>query len=165
VWELQRAQDMGQEVGPIPTPPKYTPGDFRGPVYWKHRSKLDVPNERFVLIPKAERGADSSPVVGWGGWNERDLARALAGRVTELRQEHAAGADRLVPLLAGVLELLQWIHQWHPEADALFGGPPGAFFESWLDGELAALGVTRDTLRAWRPPAPTRGRKAKASTA
>ncbi len=71
-------------------------------------------------------------------------------------QEQPRTRERLAPLLAGVLELLPWIHQWHPESDPLFGGPPGAFFESWLDGELAALGVTRETLRAWRPPAPTR---------
>jgi hypothetical protein len=164
-WEFQRAEDRGETLSPIPTPPKYAQADFRSAAYWKHRGKLDVPKERFVLIPNAERGADPSPVVGWAGWNERDLARALAGRVTELRQEQAADADQLAPLLAGVLELLPWIHQWHPERDPLYGGPPGAFFEGWLDGELAALRVTRDTLRAWRPPATTRGRKAKESTA
>jgi hypothetical protein len=164
VWNLQRAEDRGEQVGRIPIPPRYTQADFRAGNYWKHRGKLDLPTERFVLIPNAERGADSSPVVGWAGWNERDLARALAGRITELRVEHAAGAEQIVPLLAGVLELLPWIHQWHSESDPLFGGPPGAFFEGWLDGELASLGVTRDTLRAWRPPTPTRGRKATAST-
>jgi hypothetical protein len=164
VWEQQRAEDRGEEVGTIPLPPRYAQADFRNGIYWKHRGKLDVPKERFVLIPNAERGADISPVVGWAGWNERDLARALAGRVTELRQEDAAESERLVPLLAGVLELLPWIHQWHPDSDPLFGGPPGTFFETWLDGELASLGVTRESLRAWRPPTLTRGRKATAST-
>jgi hypothetical protein len=164
VWEMQRAEDHGEEVGTISVPPYYAQADFRSATSWKQRGKLDVPKERFVLIPNAERGADASPVVGWAGWNERDLARALAARITELRQEHAADAERLVPLLAGVLELLPWIHQWHPDSDALFGGPPGAFFEGWLDGELASLGVTRETLSAWRPPTPTRGRKATAST-
>lgn len=154
VWDHQRAEDRGETVESIPIPPKYAQADFRSATFWKHRGKLDVPKERFVLIPNSERGADSSPVVGWAGWNERDRGRALAGRVTELRQEHAADAEQLIPLLAGMLELLPWIHQWHPEPDPLFGGPPGAFFESWLDGELAALGTTRDTLRAWRPPAP-----------
>jgi hypothetical protein len=163
-WDFQRAGDRGEVVGKIPVPARYAPTDFRSGIYWTHRGKLDVPKERFVLFPNAERGADSSPVVGWAGWNERDLARALAGRITELRQEHAADAERLVPLLAGVLELLPWIHQWHPDSDPLFGGPPGVFFEGWLDGELASLGVTRATLRAWRPPTPTRGRKATAST-
>jgi hypothetical protein len=82
----------------------------------------------------------------------------------ELRDQHAADADRVTPLLAGVLELLPWIRQWHPDSDPLFGGPPHQYFESWLDGQLAELGITRDTLRAWRPPASTRGRKAKTAS-
>jgi len=164
IWDLQRAEDRGEDVETIPSAPKYSPGDFRSATYWTHRGKLDVPKERFVLIPNAERGADRSPVIGWAGWNERDLARALAGRVMELRDQHAADADRVTPLLAGVLELLPWIRQWHPDSDPLFGGPPHQYFESWLDGQLAELGITRDTLRAWRPPASTRGRKAKTAS-
>lgn len=164
VWELQRAEDRGDEVGTIPVPPKYAQADFRSPTFWRLRGKLDVPKERFVLIPNAERAADASPVVGWAGWNERDLSRALAGRIMELREQHAADAERVTPLLAGVLELLPWIHQWHPDRDPLFGGLPGQYFESWLDGQLSELATTRHTLRAWRPPPPTRGRKAKAAS-
>ncbi|MDA0169811.1 BREX-2 system adenine-specific DNA-methyltransferase PglX [Solirubrobacter taibaiensis] len=159
VWDLQRAEDRGEIVDRIPIPPKYAKTDFRSDASWKHRGKLDVPKERFVLLPKAERGADTSPVVGWAGWDELQLARALAGRITELRDEDAAGAERVTPLLTGVLELLPWIHQWHPDTDPDFAGPPGDFFESWLDGQLAELAITRDTLRAWRPVAPVRGRK------
>jgi len=165
VWDLQRAEDRDEEVHAIPLPPKYSSADFRSVVFWKHRGKLDVPKERFVLIPNAQRGADASPVVGWAGWDERDLARALAGRITELREHDAADAARVTPLLAGMLELLPWIHQWHPESDPLYAGPPGAFFEGWLDGQLAELSITREALRAWRPLAPTRGRKAKATDA
>ena len=164
VWDLQRAEDRGEDVGKIPLPPRYTRSDFRSATAWKHRDALDVPRERFVLVPHAERGADPSPVVGWAGWDERDLARALAARVMELREQEAVDAERVTPLLTGVVELLPWIHHWHPEHDALYGGPPGQYFESWLDGQLTELGITRDTLGAWRPPAPARGRKAKAST-
>ncbi|MEJ7786123.1 MAG: BREX-2 system adenine-specific DNA-methyltransferase PglX [Solirubrobacteraceae bacterium] len=165
VWALQRAEDRDEEVGIIPVPTKYAEGDFRSSVYWRLRGKFDVPKERFVLIPNAQRGADACAVVGWAGWDERGLARALAGRITELREEDAADAQCVTPLLAGVLELLPWIHQWHPESDPLYAGPPGAFFEGWLDGQLAELSITRDTLRTWRPPAPTRGRKAKVTAA
>jgi hypothetical protein len=83
----------------------------------------------------------------------------LAGRITELRQQEAADAERLTPLLAGVLELLPWIHQWNPDSDPLYGGPPGRYFEDWLDGQLAELGTTRENLRRWRPtPAKPRRR-------
>ena len=166
VWDLQRAEDRGDNGGTIPVPPRYASSDFRSAIYWKHRGKLDLPNERFVLIPNAERGADPSPVVGWAGWNERDLARALAGRITELRQEHAADAQQLVPLLAGVLELLPWIHQWHPGSRIrCSAAPPARSSRAGSTASWHRLGVTREALRAWRPPTPTRGRKATASTA
>ncbi len=183
VWECQRAEDRidarlelpeedqefltpeegetlkSEQIGRIPVPPRYSQADFRSAVIWKHRGKLDVPKERFILYPDAGRGADTSPVVGWAGWNERDRARALATRIIELREQDAVGAERLAPLLAGILELLPWIHQWHPEVDAAYGGSPGAFFEDWLDQQLAELSLTRDALRAWRPPERTRGRR------
>jgi hypothetical protein len=98
-------------------------------------------------------------VLGWAGWDERDLARALAERIIALRENEAADAERLTPLLAGVLELLPWILQCHPEADAAYGGTAGAFFDPWLDQYLSELGLTRDDLRAWRPAAPVRGRR------
>jgi hypothetical protein len=165
VWEIRRAEDRGDTAEAVLLPPRYAQSDFRSAIFWKHRGKLDVPKERFVLVPNAERGADTSPVVGWAGWNERDLARALAGRIMVLREQEAADAERVTPLLASVQELLPWIHQWHDESDPLYGGPPGQYFEGWLDGQLAELAITRDNLRAWRPPAPTRGRKAKAGAA
>lgn len=165
VWDLQRAEDRRGDVGRINGPPRYVATDFRSGIFWKLRGKLDVAKERFVLLPNAERGADTSSVVGWAGWDERDLARAIAGRVTELRDQEAADARRLTSLLAGVLELLPWIQQWYPDSDPAYGGTPGQYFEGWLDGQLAELSITRDNLRAWRPPAPTRGRKAKAGAA
>ncbi len=161
-WELQREEDAAElegHPGPasIPVPPRYGSTDFLGKVSWSLRGKLDVPKERFVLVPGAERGA--AEVVAWAGWDEATRARALATRVLELQSEDAAEADRLAPLLAGVLELLPWIHQWHPEPDPTFGQPLGPFFEDWLDGMLSQLGLTREALRDWRPPAPTRGRR------
>jgi len=183
VWDLQRQEDRidarrdlpdddpqhlseeatealkRREVGEIPVPPRYAKADFRSVTAWSFRGKLDVPKERFVLVPGAEREGDSSPVLGWAGWDERDLARALAERIIALRENEAADADRLTPLLAGVLELLPWMHQWHPEADAAYGDTAGAFFDMWLDQQLSELGLTRDELRAWRPAAPVRGRR------
>ena len=36
----------------------------------------------------------------------------------------------------------------------------GNYFEGFLDGECATLGLTRDDLRAWRPPERKRGQRA-----
>lgn len=182
VWDMQRQEDAidalaelteddprhitverararkESDVGRIPVPPRYTTTDFRPGPAWRLRGKLDVPKERFVSFPSAELGA-SGTVVGWAGWDERGRAKALAARILELQTQEAASADRLAPLLAGVLELLPWIHQWHPEPDREYGGPPGAFFDAWLDGMMAQLGLTREQLRAWTPPASAGGRR------
>jgi hypothetical protein len=182
-WELQRAEDRidarcelsedapnrlspeqaaalkAEQIGAIPVPPRYAPADFRSTVIWKHRGKLDVPKERFILYPDAGRGADRSPVLGWAGWDERARARALATRIIELREQDAADAERLTPLLAGIEELLPWIHQWYPDPDPDYSGTPGEFFEQWLDQQLAELYLPRGELRAWRAaPASKRGR-------
>lgn len=164
-WELQREEDAAATeaaraaLPKIPVPPRYKPTDFRSTTSWRLRGKLDVPKERFVLVPGAERGAGAAEVLAWAGWGEATRARALAARVLELQDQDAAGTERLAPLLAGVVELLPWIHQWHPEPDPASGQPLGAFFEDWLDGMLAQLGLTRDALRDWRAPTPTRGRR------
>lgn len=187
VWELQRQADaiarrasssdadpqalsesaaaalIAEHVGEIPVPPRYAQVDFRAQSYWRLRGKLDVAKERFTLLVGAARGGDTSPVVGWAGWDERDLSRAIAGRITELRDQDGAEGDQLVPLLAGVLELLPWIYQWHPDSDSLYGGPPGRYFDDWLDAQLSDLGVTRQELRDWRPPSASRGRRVRSA--
>jgi hypothetical protein len=183
VWDLQRHEDRvdarrdlpeddphrlsqeaaellkRREIGEIPVPPRYAKTDFRSATAWSYRGELYVPKECFVLVPGAEREGDSSPVLGWAGWDERDLARALAERLILLREHEAADTERLTPLLAGVFELLPWINQWHPHAESAYGGTAGAFFDMWLDQQLSELALTRDDLRAWRPAAPVRGRR------
>ena len=176
VWDLQRNEDAvdalglpadraarrkADEVGDIPIPPKYKPADFRKTDYWRLRGKLDVPKERFVLVPEGSRTGDPSPVVGWAGWDHATLAFALASRASLLRSHDGAGEERLVPLLAGILELLPWVAQWHPDPDPKTGEQPARELEDFLADELGAIGRTRDDLRAWRPPAPTRGRRAR----
>ncbi len=98
-------------------------------------------------------------MIGAGaGWDEATRARALAARILELQTEEDADTERLTPLLAGVLELLPWIHQRHPEPYPAFGQPLGDFFDDWLDGMVSQRGLTRDALRNCAPT-PTRGRR------
>lgn len=164
-WELQREEDAAGSdaeraaLPPIPVPPRYKRADFRQAASWRLRGKLDVPKERFVSVPGAERGASGPEMLAWAGWDEATRARALAARVLELQSQDNADAARLTPLLAGVLELLPWIHQWSPAPGPALGQPLGTFFEDWLDGMLAQLGLTREGLRDWRAPALTRGRR------
>jgi hypothetical protein len=71
--------------------------------------------------------------------------------------------ERLTPMLAGLLELIPWIKQWHNDPSDEFGGLRiGDYFEQFLDGECRQRGLSHDDLRAWRP-AKKSTRKAKAA--
>ncbi|RSM79422.1 BREX-2 system adenine-specific DNA-methyltransferase PglX [Kibdelosporangium aridum] len=157
VWELQRAEDqiaaeLGQEftdprvreavktkLGTIPVPPKYGSADFARPSYWRHRGKLDVPKERFISYPGASRDGDGSLLLGWAGWDHREQAHALAVTITHRRNEAGWGADRLLPLLAGLAEVLPWVRQWHTEIDPAYGTSPAEAYDGFLDTQLADL--------------------------
>ncbi|MDQ0863493.1 BREX-2 system adenine-specific DNA-methyltransferase PglX [Arthrobacter globiformis] len=157
IWDLQRREDSGEKVT-IPVPPKYSTPDFQKVEYWKARGKLDVPKERFVLYPGVGREGDNSLVLGWAGWSHRDQAVAL---VREIMNQQALGApnEALVPMVAGLVELEPWLHQWHTELEPEFGSSAAQAVTSQIDQLLAQLEMTRDDVNAWRPPAAARRRR------
>ncbi len=141
----------------------YVDKDYRSPSFWKLRNELDVPRERLVSFPGCESDSDRQPVFAWAGWNHLQRALALATLYQARKSEEAWAKDRLTPMLAGILELLPWVKQWHTEASDEYGGEtPGTYLEGFIDGECASLGLTRDDLRNWRPPLKTRARAVKA---
>lgn len=161
--EIQRHQTKrkANEVGPIPVPPKYKSSDFLKADLWRLRGGLDVPKERFVSFPGAERGADGSLVIAWAGWNHLQLATALAGWYIDAKENEGWPADRLQPLLAGLQELLPWLKQWHNDLDPVHNERMGDYYAGFVADEARALGFTADDLRAWKPAvvATKRGRK------
>lgn len=151
VWDLQRREDAGEQVS-IPVPPKYGSEDFRKTSYWKARGKLDVPKERFLSYPGTTRPGDPTLVVGWAGWDHLEQARALARLIVERSTNDDLCPDAHLSLVAGLVELEPWLHQWHGEPDPAFGGTsPAAFMSSFIDSQLTTLGKTRTDAKAWRP--------------
>lgn len=175
VWELQRREDeidarvklsakhpqhlteeqaiklKAEEVGDIPVPPKYQSKDFREQSYWRLRGKLDVPKERFISYPRCEREVDPSLVVSWAGWDHLQQAQALANYYTTAKERDGWSVARLTPLLAGLLELLPWLMQWHNALDPQFTVSPGDFFKGFIEEEARALGLKIDEIKAWTP--------------
>jgi hypothetical protein len=163
-WALQRREDRGDNVGTIPVPPKYASADFVRKEYWAHRGKLDVPKERFILYPDAGRRTDPTPVLGWAGWDHAQQALALE---TLIQQRETEGWDDkdLIPLVAGLAELLPWVEQWHTDKEPFYGGvSPAEFFREQLDDRARQVERTREQLAAWRPEPARRGRARKASS-
>ncbi|WP_406506015.1 BREX-2 system adenine-specific DNA-methyltransferase PglX [Streptomyces sp. NBC_00212] len=161
VWAQQREEDRTGERLNIPVPPKYTSADFLKQSFWSNRGKLDVPKERFVSYPDASPGSDPTLLLGWAGWDQRDQATALLNIVSERRKQQDWSGEQLVPLLAGINELMPWLKQWFGEVDDEWGEESAAEeFQSFLDGELAREQLTPAALTEWRPAKKTRARKA-----
>jgi hypothetical protein len=166
VWERQRAEDAAaseEEAArirdAIPVPPKYASGDFLKTSYWRHRGKLDVPKERFISYPHANRDGDSSLLLGWAGWDHREQAQALATVIVDREQNHGWPAERLAPLVAGLREVLPWVRQWHDEFDPVYSGSPADVYEGFLNQYRDRLRLSDDDLTAWRPPKVSRSRR------
>ncbi|WP_103503692.1 BREX-2 system adenine-specific DNA-methyltransferase PglX [Streptomyces sp. SM14] len=163
VWDLQREEDAAPDEPAkrkirerTPVPPKYTSADFLKPSYWRARGKLDVPKERFVSYGTVN--AQSPELYGWAGWDHLEQALALASYI----QTAGLGSEEIVPFLAGLLELQPWLDQWYGEYDAEFGASPAAEILAFRQQKQGELGLTDDTLRAWRPAPATRAKKAAA---
>ena len=162
-WELQRREDAGETVESIPVPPKYGQKDFLKSEYWSLRGKLDVPKERFISYPGAEREADVSMVIGWAGWDHLQRAQTLASYALERREQDGWEDDRLLPLLAGLAELLPWLKQWHNQVDPATGERMADYFEAFLQEQLRELSLTPSQLATWRPAARKARSKARES--
>jgi len=159
-WALQRREDAGEKVGPIPVPPKYTKEDFRNTSCWQSRGKLDVAKERFILYPDSGRETDPTPLLGWAGWDHAQQALALS-LIIGAREIDGWEDDRLVPLVAGLAELQPWVEQWHAEVDPTYGVSLAAFCREQLAARATQVSKSLEELAAWRPAASTRGRKPK----
>jgi hypothetical protein len=160
-WNLQRREDRGKHLGAIPEPPDYSPADFQQQSFWHARGKLDVPKERFILYPDANRQGDPTMLLGWAGWDHAEQSLALS-RIIGEREQEGWDDDRLIPLVAGLAELQPWVEQWHSDVDERYGVSLAAFCREQLDQRAAQVGKTPAELAAWRPTPSGRGRKSHA---
>jgi len=153
---LQIKQLKEETIGPIPVPPKYTSADFLKSHHWKLRGKLDVPKERWVSFPHTETNDDKLPIA-WAGYNHLQLTQAITTHYIYIQETVGGSEDpRLTPLLASLLELLPWLHQWHSAIDPEFGYRLSAYYEEFLLTEIRRLGHTLETLKQWEPPKRTK---------
>jgi hypothetical protein len=159
VWEQQREEDRTGQRLDIPVPPKYTSADFRKNSYWAQRGKLDVPKERFISYPAANPDSDPTLLLGWAGWNHADQAQALVNLINDRAADAGWDTARLIPLLAGLAEVMPWVHQWHNKYDEDWGGNPAEEYQTYLDEQRTRHQLTETDLTNWRPAPAKRGRK------
>ena len=150
-WDLQRQEDASGERLNIPVPPKYTSADFRKTSYWSNRGKLDVPKERFISYPLASPDGDGSLLLGWAGWDHREQAHALMTVIEDRSTRDGWARGQLLPLIAGLAEVMPWVRQWHGEVDPAFGMSPADAYDSYLEDQQRRWGASAADLAAWLP--------------
>ena len=159
-WDLQREEDKTGKRLDIPVPPKYAGVDFAKQSYWRHRGKLDVPKERFISYPDASPDSDKdSLLIGWAGWDHKDQATALIGLIGDRSTTDGWDTARLISLLAGLLEIMPWVRQWHGDVDPAFAQSPAEAYDAYLTSERESRNLTEAALRTWQPPQAQRGRR------
>ena len=136
------AKRKKDELGEIPVPPKYTSADFTKTGYWSLRGKLDVPKERWVSYPGAQREGDDSLLIAWAGWDHLQQAQALAEYLIDAKDHRGWSVERLKPLLAGLADLIPWLKQWHNSPDPNLGMGLGDYFAGFLEEQCRTLGIT-----------------------
>ena len=62
--------------------------------------------------------------------------------VNDRTEQAGWGTEKITPLLAGLLELLPWVHQWHGKYDADWGGNPAEEYQAYLDEQRAKHQLT-----------------------
>lgn len=144
-WALQRRRDAWERVVSIPVPPLYNRTDYRDASTFRHRGKLDVAAERFIVYPGE---SDGEPRYGWAGWTSVQQAEVLVALVKRCEDE-GRPAEYVAPLLAGIMELVSWIPSWDGAVPAR--GSAAETFHLRVTYEVGRLGLNIEALQAWRP--------------
>ena len=157
-WDAQRREDAGEITAEqVPVPPNYSSADMV-PAVWKHRGKLDVPKERFISYPGASPEGDSTLLLGWAGWNDLDKGLAIFSTFAD-RADEDAETEALAGILAGLVEVLPWVKQWHNDLDPQFNLKMGDYLEAQLAEAARSLSIPVEDIPAHAPKPATRGRK------
>jgi hypothetical protein len=94
--------------------------------------------------------------------NHLQQAQALAAYYLNIKEQEGWPPERLTPLLAGLLELIPWIKQWHNDPDPDFSGARmGDYFASFVSEEARELRLTPEQMRGWAPAETVRRRRAR----
>ena len=84
-------------------------------------------------------------------------ASRLAAYYERMKTREGWSSERLVPLLAGLDQLVPWLIQWHNAVDPEYDLRMGDYYRDFVRDEAQGLGYTLEQVRGWEPPAKARG--------
>lgn len=151
VWSAQRNQEkLGLPDDVLShSPPRYERSDFADASSWANRNSLDTPLERFISYPGMGRATDTTPLLGWARWDHAQQGLALA-TIFSSRESEGAPFEELIPLVAGLDEVLPWVRQWHGGVDPNLGVDMVEYLEGRLVEMSVKVQVPVDELNVWR---------------
>ena len=143
-WDLQRREDAGEDVGRDP-----------GAAQVRHGG---LPEDRHLAAAgqarRAQGALDQLPALLRPTATRRSSSAGPAGTTSSRRRPwpptttpedaRAGPPSASTPLLAGLDQLLPWLHQWHHEIDPEFGQTDGR--------RTTPTSVSRRGPRAWGTP-------------
>jgi hypothetical protein len=83
--------------------------------------------------------------------NHLQRATVIATWYLDRKETDGWEAEKLIPMLLAIDELIPWLKQWHNDIDPEFGERMGDYYEGFLLEEMRMLDVTKDDLLAWEP--------------
>ena len=92
-------------------------------------------------------------MIAWAGYDHLQLARAISAHYVDVKTNLGGSDDpRLLPLLAGIMELLPWLHQWHNEMDLDLDIRMNEYYdETFIESNRSELGKSREEIKNWKP--------------
>src|SRR5215475_13218690 len=115
--------------------------------------------EKFSLFTTREKMVMGSGLGRAPRWNHLQQAMALAAYYNRMKHREGWAPARLLPLLAGLNQLVPWLLQWHNDVDPDLQLRLGEFYRDFVRDEAQSLGYTMEQLRAWQPLQATRSRR------
>jgi len=151
VWRKQREEDVTDNDSTLrcrSTPRPTSPSRLTGVTEASSmcRRSASSPTQARILMVMV--------LCCWAGrLDHAEQADALSALVTERTEIDSWPTERIAPLLAGLVEVMPWVWQWHNVDDRDFGSSPAEDFQAFLDDQRQRHGVTEEELRQWRPTA------------
>ena len=145
-WDLQRREDAGEKLdAPSPFRRSTTRRTTATPSTGASAASSTSPRSASSPTP-APSATTTRARSSAGPAGTTSSARRRSPRSTRSARKRPGRKDRLAPLLAGLLELVPWLKQWHNEPNAAFGGQRlGDYFDAVRRVRGARASASRST--------------------
>ncbi|MCL2823275.1 MAG: BREX-2 system adenine-specific DNA-methyltransferase PglX, partial [Polyangiaceae bacterium] len=148
-WAEQIREDLGEKIAPM-VPPAFDVTDFHRRDFYRHRGKLNIPRERFIVFTEDSMHRRSLPLYGWAGWTAVQRINVILAI-----EKERAGAGVLIGDRIGLLD-----SAWRLLGDVVRDDPElGAQARFDIEARVGSGGPSERQLSDWMQRFPPRSRR------